>query len=76
MDRAISASDANQHFSEMLRDVAAGESFTVVSRGRPVARVLPVDKDQASRAVERLLDFVSSLPVRHAGEWSRADLYE
>lgn len=76
MDRAISASDANQHFSELLRDVAAGESFTVVSRGRPVARVLPVDKDRESRAVEQLLDFVSSLPVRHAGEWSRADLYE
>jgi prevent-host-death family protein len=76
MDRAISASDANQHFSELLRDVAAGESFTVVSRGRPVARVLPVDKDQQARAVERLLDFVAGLPVRHAGAWSRADLYE
>lgn len=76
MDRAISASDANQHFSELLRDVAAGESFTVVSRGRPVARVLPVDKDQERISVERLLDFVGRLPVRHAGEWSRADLYE
>jgi len=76
MDRAISASDANQHFSELLRDVAAGESFTVVSRGRPVARVLPVDKDQQTRAVERLLDFVARLPVRHAEAWSRANLYE
>ncbi|HEU4962184.1 MAG TPA: type II toxin-antitoxin system prevent-host-death family antitoxin [Sphingomonas sp.] len=76
MDRAISASDANQHFSELLRDVAAGESFTVVSRGRPVARVLPVDKSQERRAIERLLDFVAGLPVRHAGDWSRADLYE
>lgn len=76
MDRAISASDANQHFSELLRDVAAGESFTVVSRGRPVARVLPVDTRQEPRAVERLLDFVAGLSVRHAGDWSRADLYE
>jgi len=76
MDRAISASDANQHFSELLRDVAAGESFTVVSRGRPVARVLPVDKEQEAHAIERLLDFVACLPVRHAGEWARADLYE
>ena len=46
MDRAISASEANQRFSEMLRDVAEGESFTVVSRGRPVARVLPIDRDE------------------------------
>lgn len=76
MDRAISASEANQHFSELLRDVAAGESFTVMSRGRAVARVLPVDRDRNRRSVERLLKFVADLPVRHAGQWSRTDLYE
>lgn len=76
MDRAISASDANQHFSELLRDVAKGQSFTVMSRGRPVARVLPVDRDQERRSVDRLLRFVSQLPVRRAGRWSREDLYE
>lgn len=76
MDRAISASDANQHFSELLRDVAEGQSFTVMSRGRPVARVLPVDRHQERRSVERLLEFVSGLPIRHAGQWSRDDLYE
>ena len=76
MDRAISASDANQHFSEMLRDVAEGESFTVMSRGRAVARVLPVDRAGERRAVERLLTFVETLPPRHAGDWSRADLYD
>lgn len=76
MDRAISASEANQRFSELLRDVAEGESFTVTSRGRPVARVLPVDKDGGKRAVGRLLDFVGRLPRRHSGAWSRDDLYE
>lgn len=76
MDRAISASEANQHFSELLRDVSEGESFTVISRGRPVARVLPVDRHQEKRSVQRLLAFVAGLPVRHSGEWSRDDLYE
>lgn len=76
MDRAISASEANQHFSELLRDVAEGQSFTVMSRGRPVARVLPVDKGEERRSVARLLDFVSRLPIRHSGAWSRDDLYE
>jgi prevent-host-death family protein len=76
MDKAISASEANQHFSELLRDVAKGQSFTVMSRGRPVARVLPVDRQQERRSVERLLTFVTALPVRHAGPWSRSDLYE
>ena len=76
MDRAISASEANQHFSELLREVSEGESFTVMSRGRPVARVTPVDRLAEKHSVRRLLDFVSALPVRHSGDWSRGDLYE
>jgi prevent-host-death family protein len=76
MDRAISASEANQHFSELLREVAEGESFTVMSRGRAVARVLPVDRQQEKGSVARLLAFCSGLPTRHSGNWSRADLYE
>lgn len=76
MDRAISASEANQHFSQLLRGVAEGESFTVMSRGRPVARVLPVDRVQGQRSLERLLQFVKGLPIRHSGNWSRSDLYE
>ncbi len=76
MDRAISASDANQRFSELLRDVAEGESFTVMSRGRAVARVLPVDRVAEERSIDRLLTFVARLPIRHSGDWSRADLYE
>lgn len=76
MDRVISASEANQHFSELLRDVSEGDSFTVMSQGRPVARVLPVDRDRERRSVQQLLAFVASLPIRHSGEWSRDDLYE
>jgi prevent-host-death family protein len=76
MERAISASEANQHFSELLRDVAEGQSVTIMSRGRPVARVLPIDRQRQSRSIRGLLKFVEDLPVRHSGEWSRADLYE
>lgn len=76
MERAITASEANQHFSELLRDVADGQSFTVTSRGRPVARVLPIDRQEESRSVRRLLKFLAGLPVRHSGNWSRDDLYE
>ena len=41
MDRIISATEANQRFSELLREVAEGVSFTVTSRGRPVALQVP-----------------------------------
>lgn len=77
MERAISASDANQHFSEMLRDVQDGETFVVTSRGRPVAKVTPVDDlDQQGPALDALLDFVATLPRRRAEAWRREDLYE
>lgn len=77
MERAITASDANQRFSEMLRAVQSGDTFVVTSRGRPVAKVTPVDGpiDQKQKVAE-LLDFVRTLPIRHAGDWRREDLYE
>lgn len=76
MDRIISATEANQRFSELLREVAEGESFTVTSRGRPVARVLPIDRDGQRRSVKRLIDKLRREPIRYGGPWKREDLYE
>lgn len=76
MDRPITASEANQRFSEMLRDVAKGESFTVTSRGRPVARVIPVERKGGREAVKRLLEYFEARPIRYSGPWTREDLYE
>ena len=76
MDRAITASEANQRFSQLLREVAQGESFTVPSRGRPVARVVPVDRASQRRSVKRLLERLRREPIRYAGRWKRDDLYE
>ncbi|MGJ3629440.1 type II toxin-antitoxin system Phd/YefM family antitoxin [Sphingomonas sp. MMS24-JH45] len=66
MERSISASEANQHFSQLLRDVAGGDRVTVVSRGRAVARMVPVDHRR--ELIQRLLAFVERLPLRQAGE--------
>lgn len=76
MDRAITASEANQRFSEMLRDVADGDSFTVTSRGRPVARVTPVDRVDRQRALDRLFAFLETQPYRQGKPWTREELYE
>lgn len=75
MAQAISASEANQHFSRMLRDVLRGESFIVMSRGRAVARVGPVNEAETSQPVEQLLAFLEAQPRRDAGCWIRDDLY-
>jgi prevent-host-death family protein len=47
--KTISSSDANRHFSSVLRDVATGEVFTVLSRGKPVATISPARSDGIER---------------------------
>ena len=41
---SISLRDANQRFSELVRQVeATGQGFVVLRHGKPVARLLPVE---------------------------------
>lgn len=75
MDRTITATQANQGFSELLRDVQDGVSFVVLSRGRAVARVVPIEDGDGPQKLEALLRFVETQPQRIAGAWSREDLY-
>jgi len=75
----ISASEANRSFSSLLRQVAQGQHFTVLSHGRPVATIAPAQVAKATRASSRraLLARLAQQPA--AGEprsWSRAELYE
>ena len=76
MDRVLSASEANRRFSQMLRDVVDGDSFTVTLRGKAVARVVPVDYRGGRRAVEDLLKFLEGLPKRDSSPWTRESLYD
>ena len=75
----ISASEANRSFSSLLRQVAQGERFTVLSRGRPVAVISPpAAPDGEWRKPRRLLlDRLSSQPwLAPRQAWRRADLYD
>lgn len=38
--------EARTRLPQLLRRVAAGETVTITSRGRPVARLVPVEADQ------------------------------
>ena len=58
MDREVALREANQRFAEYVRAVEAGESFVITRRGRPVARLVPIEpgkrvltpEQQAARA--------------------------
>jgi prevent-host-death family protein len=77
MDRIVTATEANQRFSELLREVSAGESFTITSRGKPVAEITPPKpKKQASKeALQEMFARMDKLPGVVTGPWTRDDLY-
>ena len=50
MDR-IGVRELRQHASHWLRRVAAGESFEVTDRGRPVALLVPVPRGEGIDAL-------------------------
>jgi len=78
MEKAISAAEANRNFSQLLRDVREGQSYVVTSHGRAVARIAPVQEDQASASKARssLLGRLRSERVVKIGRWKRDELYE
>ena len=78
MDQPVSASDANRSFSQILRDVRAGQPFVVTVHGKPVARIVPCTEaaDDRNAARAALLERLASQPVTDVGLWSRDELYE
>ena len=60
MKNHIGAYQAKTHLSEILDQVANGESFTITKHGVPVARLVPavpVDSQPTKQVVEEMLSF-------------------
>ena len=76
MEKAISASDANRRFSQVLREVREGRTYVVTSHGRPVARISPALEQDRSKAKAELLAHLAVQPIRRVGGWKRDDLYD
>jgi len=76
--KTVSAATANRQFSSLLREVALGERVTVLSRGKPVAAMVPVAAEDLQRKEARraLLDRLSHQPASGSRNWTRSELYE
>lgn len=75
----VSASEANRSFSALLRQVSRGERITVLSRGRPVATISPVQESAGSHraAREALMARLQAQPPTDPGlRWRRDELYD
>lgn len=78
MDLVVTATEANQRFSEILREVDAGNSVAITRHGRVVAEVNPPKpvKRPSKQALEEMLARLDKLPGVVAGPWTRDELYD
>jgi prevent-host-death family protein len=76
--KSISSADANRHFFAVPRDASAGEAVVVVSRGKPVAKIIGVQAGDHVRlsAKAALLKRLRAQPASGAHNWTRNDLYK
>ena len=49
MSTSVGAFEAKTRLSELLQRVESGEQVTITKHGRPVARLVPIREDAASR---------------------------
>lgn len=64
--KSIGIRELRQHASEYIRLVEAGETVQVTDRGRPVAMITPVKKDETT--VERLIREGTLIPAKSKRE--------
>lgn len=81
MDRSISATDANREFSRVLSEVANGQTYVVTTRGKPVMKMVPVERDEADKAernarLKAFLEELGKYPAQNLGRVTRDDGYE
>ncbi len=47
----VNVHEAKTHFSKLLARVAAGEEIVIARAGKPVARLVPVEREQKRRVL-------------------------
>ncbi len=61
MTRTIGTFEAKTHLSELLEQVAAGESFVITRRGQPVAQLVPAQPTLPRLTIEQAIEGARSL---------------
>lgn len=77
--KTVSAADANRHFSRILREVDAGQTVVVTSRGRPVAEIRPIaptEDTNRKAAWEAHFARLDAQPALNLGRFNRDEVYD
>jgi prevent-host-death family protein len=75
--KTIAATDAKRGFSGLLRQISEGEEITILSRGKPVAKITSVHSSvsQKNSMKKVLLTRLKAQNVTGSRNWSRDELY-
>lgn len=60
---AINLSDAKARFSELVERAEGGEEVTIMRHGRPVAKIVGIEKPRKALDVEALRALTSKMPM-------------
>jgi prevent-host-death family protein len=78
--KTVTAREANHRFAELLSEVeAGGRGFVVTKRGRPVARIVPVENEprRLTPEQEAALARILATGWNLGGKWpGRDELYD
>lgn len=81
--KSVTAREANQQFSRILRDVEAGAEVLVTRRGQPVARIVPAQPPgerqltpEQEAALERTRQRLENGWDLGGGKFNRDELYD
>jgi prevent-host-death family protein len=76
--KTVSTTDANRQFPRLLREVISGTSIMVLSRGKPVALLSPLEANEKERETARtklMTRLRSQKPTGKTRDWTRDELY-
>jgi antitoxin (DNA-binding transcriptional repressor) of toxin-antitoxin stability system len=82
MNRSVSRLEVEQNLAAILHEVQGGATFVIVSDGKAVAQISPIERTAAEieakrkQAHKELLEHLEQVKAINAGPWTRAELYE
>jgi len=67
-DVEIGAFEAKTRLSELLRQVGQGRSFLILRRGKPMARLVPLETEKAGSHMREVLEKFKALRAKQTGK--------
>jgi prevent-host-death family protein len=69
--KTVSLTDLRRYLSDHLRFVRSGEEIVIVSRGMPLARILPIPTSTSEEERRLVAAGVLRLPEKEVKDWNK-----